>query len=60
MMMEIHFGLVLLEEEEKLYLVQEKSDLNFLEQSGFAICKRRGFIFFIYSFLLTPYQLHPE
>lgn len=48
MMMEIHFGLVLLEEEEKLYLVQEKSDLNFLEQYDCAICKRRCFLTFFY------------
>lgn len=34
-MMEMDFELVLLKEEDKLYLVQERSDLNFLEQSDF-------------------------
>lgn len=45
--MEMDFGLVLLKEEDKLYVVQERSDLNFLERSDFCICVKQAFFILI-------------
>lgn len=58
MMMEMDFGLVLLEEN-KFYVGQERSDLNFPEWSDFCISIKQVGVF-LYSLLLVLYQSSPD